>query len=83
MEICRFATVSPYILEGSTRNTARKDFKKDTFKAGMCMKTNKTWTKCPEKSRTFTANRPHFCKNRSLVAAICHFNLVFQGFLGA
>ncbi len=64
--------VPPYqcFREGPGGNTAKKDVKKSTFEAGMCMKTNKSRTKCPEKSRTFmskirtfASNRHEFCRN--------------------
>jgi hypothetical protein len=35
------------------RGFCKKDVRKKTFEAGMCMKTNKYMTDCPEKSRTF------------------------------
>jgi len=71
---------SLYIREGSTGHTPKKDFKNDTIKAGMYMKTNKMLTKCPAKSRTFKFNRHDFCRKERLSTAICHFNLVFHGF---
>jgi hypothetical protein len=44
-----------YLREGPAGETAKRDLKKYTFKAGMCMKTNKYRTQCPEKIRTFTS----------------------------
>ena len=41
-------------------NTAKKNLKIFTFKAGMCMKTNKTMTKCPKKVGRFCLSFGHF-----------------------
>ncbi len=35
------------------RQGSKKDVRKNTNEAGMCMKTHESRTKCPEKSRTF------------------------------
>jgi hypothetical protein len=83
METRRISTVSPYILEGSTGDTTKKDFKKYTFKAGMCMKTNKTRTKCPKKVGHLRQTDTRFAENRALVTTICRFNLLFCGFFRA
>jgi len=54
--------VPPYqrLREGPAGNTGKQKNKKSTFKAGMCMKTNKTRTKCPEKIRHFCLSFGHF-----------------------
>jgi hypothetical protein len=69
--------------EGPAGNTAKKDVNKIAFEAGMCMKTNKSQTKCLGKSRTFmskirtfASNRHEFCRKRRLVMAIRRLNSV-------
>ena len=72
--------VPPYqcFREGPAGNNAKKDVKKNTFEASMCMKTNKYRTKCPGKNRTFmysirtfSSNRHDFCRKKPL----CEVNL--------
>src|SRR5271165_3392065 len=41
-------------------NTAKKDFKIYTFEAGMCMKTNKSKTKCPKRFGHLRLSFGHF-----------------------
>jgi hypothetical protein len=45
------AGVTPAVTQ--SRQGSKKDVRKNTFEAGMYMKTNKSRTQCPEKSRTF------------------------------
>jgi len=54
--------VPPYqrFREGSGGNTSKKKLKINTFEAGMYMKTNKTWTKCPEKVGHLRLSFGHF-----------------------
>ena len=46
--------------EGPAGKTGKQKNKKSTFKAGMCMKTNKTRTKCPEKVGHLRLRFGHF-----------------------
>ena len=54
--------VPPYqcIREGPAEDTAKKDFKIYTFEASMCMKTNKSWTKCPKRFGHLRLSFGHF-----------------------
>ena len=79
--------VAPYqrLREGPAGNTAKQKYKKSTFKAGMCMKTNKTRTKCPEKIRHFCLSFGHFrltdtnfAEKCGFVVTICQLNLESQ-----
>jgi hypothetical protein len=47
--------VPPYqrFREGQGGDPAKKDVRKKTLEAGMCMKTSKYLTNCPENIRTF------------------------------
>jgi hypothetical protein len=48
--------------EGPAGETAKKDLRKYTFKAGMCMKTNKTTTKCPKRNGHFRLADTNFAE---------------------
>jgi hypothetical protein len=68
----------------------KKDFKINTSEAGMCMKTNKSRTKCLEKVGHLCLRFGHlrrtdtnFAENNAFVTRICRFNLVFHGFFHA
>jgi hypothetical protein len=65
----------------------KRDFKNNTFKAGMYMKTNKPRSRCPEKIRHLRLSFGHFRQTGGNLAgksgsamAICNFNLVLHGF---
>jgi hypothetical protein len=67
--------VAPYqcLRGGLAGNNGEKDVTKNTFEAGMCLKTNKYLTKCPikirtfmSKIRTFSSNRHDFCRKKPL-----------------
>ena len=69
--------------EDPTGGTAKKQIKKNTFKAGMCMKTNESKTKCPKKFGHLSLNNTNFAEKNGLVTTICKFNFVFPGFFCA
>jgi hypothetical protein len=54
--------VPPYqcFREGPAGNTAKKDVNKNAFEAGICMKTNKSMTKCLEKIGHLCLRFGHF-----------------------
>jgi hypothetical protein len=54
--------VAPHLCprEGPSGDPAKANLKIFTFKAGMCMKTNKTMTKCPKRNGRFRLSFGHF-----------------------
>jgi len=45
------------------RGSCKKDVRKKTFEAGMCMKINDNTTHCPEILRAFLSNCQQLCRN--------------------
>jgi hypothetical protein len=65
--MCRLINAFGKVRRGELQE---KNFKINTFEAGICMKTNEYLTNCPENIRTFMylirtflSNRYQFCRN--------------------
>ena len=57
----------------------KKDFNKYTTEAIICMKTNKTQTKCLTKSGHLRRIDTHFAEKSGFVLTICRFHSIFHG----
>ena len=80
--------VPPYqdFREGPAGKPGKIEIKINTFEAGMCMKTNKSMTKCLKRNGHFRLRFGHlrltdtiFAGYSGLVTAICNFDLVLHG----
>jgi len=56
--------------EGPAGTLEKKILKQNTFEAGICMKTNKSMTKCPTQSGHLCLRFGHFCLTETNFAEI-------------